>query len=280
MKLSIITINYNNKAGLQKTIDSVVCQTWKDYEWIIIDGGSTDGGRELIEKYQQHFAFWCSEPDRGVYHAMNKGVVKSKGEYLLFLNSGDVLYNEHVLKKISLILSDTDIILGNVIRADNHIFNIKYDKNLFYQLYTTSFNHQGAFIRRALLNKNPYDENFRIVSDWKFLFQTLIQENVTVEFSEEIVAIQDMTGISSDRSNKENVALNRYEREMVLNELFSPFLRKVFNDYVRYYKSPYNKYGEFLKKNSNTLYVIGRRFLKALVYIYKFSHPTCRRESL
>lgn len=280
MKLSIITINYNNKAGLQKTIDSVVCQTWKDYEWIIIDGGSTDGGRELIEEYQHHFDYWCSEPDRGVYHAMNKGVAKSNGEYLLFLNSGDMLFNEHVLKKISLILSDTDIILGNVIRADNHKYYIKYDKNLFYQLYTTSFNHQGAFIRRALLNRCPYDENFRIVSDWKFLFQTLIQENVTVEFSEEIVAIQDMTGISSDRSNKENVALNRYEREMVLNELFSPFLRNVFNDYVRYYKSPYNKYGVFLKKNSNTLYVIGRRFLKALVYIYKVSHPMCRGESL
>ena len=80
MKLSIITINYNNKAGLQKTIDSVICQTWKDYEWIIIDGGSTDGSKELIEQYQQYFAYWCSEPDKGVYNAMNKGITKAKGE--------------------------------------------------------------------------------------------------------------------------------------------------------------------------------------------------------
>ena len=78
MKLSIITINYNNKAGLQKTIDSVVAQTWRDFEWIIIDGGSTDGSKELIEQYQQHFAYWCSEPDKGVYNAMNKGIDKAK----------------------------------------------------------------------------------------------------------------------------------------------------------------------------------------------------------
>ena len=74
MKLSIITINYNNRDGLQKTIDSVVAQTWRDFEWIIIDGGSTDGSKELIEKYKDHFAFWCSEPDKGICNAMNKGI--------------------------------------------------------------------------------------------------------------------------------------------------------------------------------------------------------------
>ena len=84
MKLSIITINYNNKAGLQRTIDSVICQTCKDFEWIVIDGGSTDGSKQLIEQYQSHFAYWCSEPDNGVYHAMNKGITHAKGEYLLF----------------------------------------------------------------------------------------------------------------------------------------------------------------------------------------------------
>ena len=84
MKLSIITINYNNKAGLQKTIDSVVCQTWRDFEWIIIDGGSTDGSRELIEKYQQHFAYWCSVPSKWLdfLNRFRQGIF----DYSMYLN--------------------------------------------------------------------------------------------------------------------------------------------------------------------------------------------------
>lgn len=79
MKLSIITINYNNREGLKKTIESVLSQTFTDYEYIIIDGGSTDGSRELIEQYQSHLSFWCSEPDKGIYNAMNKGIAKARG---------------------------------------------------------------------------------------------------------------------------------------------------------------------------------------------------------
>ena len=98
MKLSIITINYNNKEGLQRTIDSVIGQTWHDFEWIIIDGGSKDGSKELIEQYQQYFAYWCSEPDKGVYNAMNKGIKHAQGEYLLFLKIHTfVFHNDFVV---------------------------------------------------------------------------------------------------------------------------------------------------------------------------------------
>ena len=89
MKLSIITVNLNNLEGLKKTYESVVCQTFTDYEWLVIDGGSTDGSREFIEEHQDKFAYWCSEPDKGIYNAMNKGIVRAKGEYLNFMNSGD-----------------------------------------------------------------------------------------------------------------------------------------------------------------------------------------------
>ena len=91
--LSIITVNLNNCDGLQKTIDSVVGQTFTDYEWIVIDGGSMDGSRELIEQYADCLAYWCSEPDNGIYNAMNKGISRATGEWLLFLNSGDSLFN-------------------------------------------------------------------------------------------------------------------------------------------------------------------------------------------
>ena len=111
MKLSIITINYNNRDGLQKTIDSVVSQTYKNFEWIIIDGGSTDGSKELIEQYQDHCAYWCSEPDKGIYNAMNKGIEKAIGDYSLFLNSGDRLHDDTVIDKIVSFLGKT--VFGN-----------------------------------------------------------------------------------------------------------------------------------------------------------------------
>jgi len=115
MKLSIITVNLNNKSGLQKTIDSVISQTYKDFEWIIIDGGSTDGSKELIEQYSQYITYWISEPDKGIYNAMNKGIVQAKGEYLQFLNSGDALYDKYVLDKILKATNITsDIITGSI----------------------------------------------------------------------------------------------------------------------------------------------------------------------
>ena len=95
-QISIITINYNNASGLEKTIRSVVEQIYNEYEYIIIDGASSDKSKEVIQEYQRYIDFWCSEKDSGIYNAMNKGIQKASGEYLLFLNSGDVLNNSAV----------------------------------------------------------------------------------------------------------------------------------------------------------------------------------------
>ena len=103
MKLSIITINFNNKDGLKRTIESVISQKFQEFEWIIIDGGSSDGSKLLIEEVARNnkklVSYWCSEPDGGIYPAMNKGIDKAKGEYILFLNSGDTLHNKNVLQE-------------------------------------------------------------------------------------------------------------------------------------------------------------------------------------
>ena len=110
MTLSIITINYNNRDGLQKTIDSVISQSFNDYEWIVIDGDSNDGSREIIEQYCDRFAYWCSEPDSGIYNAINKGLSHATGEYVQFLNSGDWLYSDNILEKaFSIIDGKNDI---------------------------------------------------------------------------------------------------------------------------------------------------------------------------
>jgi glycosyltransferase involved in cell wall biosynthesis len=105
-KLSIITINYNNSIGLKKTIESVVSQSCSEFEFIVIDGGSQDVSKEIIELHQSKINYWVSEKDKGIYHAMNKGIRASSGEYILFLNSGDVLLDDvEILNKVVLNLN-------------------------------------------------------------------------------------------------------------------------------------------------------------------------------
>lgn len=264
MKLSIITINYNNKAGLQKTIDSVVCQTWRDFEWIIIDGGSTDGSKELIEQYQQHFAYWCSEPDKGVYNAMNKGIDHAKGEYLLFLNSGDALYDKDVLQKVADQKSDTDIITGQVERMDNHQPLRVYDESILMQLYRDTLNHQGTFIKRTLFDDLRYDESLKVVSDWKFWLETIIWRNASVDTIDLFVAKQDMTGISV------NDELHRKERELIIKSLFPPIILKELSDYETLRNSSFVYDMRYLEKHSHCIYVILRKMI-SFVYciLYK-----------
>ncbi|MBT8324244.1 MAG: glycosyltransferase, partial [Winogradskyella sp.] len=114
LKLSIITVNFNNAEGLKKTVDSVTAQTWKDFEYIIIDGSSTDGSTEVIKANKNIIDRWVSEPDEGVYQAMNKGISMANGEYLLFLNSGDHFYKDDVLEKFHKELKEQDLIYFNL----------------------------------------------------------------------------------------------------------------------------------------------------------------------
>ena len=236
MKLSIITINYNNKAGLQKTIDSVICQTWKDFEWIVIDGGSTDGSKELIEQYQQHFAYWCSEPDKGVYNAMNKGIAKAKGEYLNFMNSGDIFAEANVLEKLFACGYDEDVITGQVLRKDNHQLLRKCDKNIVRQIVCDTLNHQGSFIKRTLFDSYSYREDYRIVSDWIAWMEWLLKSNHTFRYVDIVVAIQDMQGISNVQNE-----IQRSERCRAIQEYFG---ERVGEELSRLYKSESYLQGE------------------------------------
>ena len=269
MKLSIITINYNNKEGLQKTIASVICQTWKDYEWIVIDGGSTDGSRGLIEQYQEHFTYWCSEPDKGIYNAMNKGAAKAKGEYLLFLNSGDALYNKNVLQQVDDMYLDVDIISGQVERMDNHQLLRIYDESILMQLYQNTLNHQGTFIKRRLFDDLRYDENYKIVSDWKFWLEAIIWRNASVKVISLLVSKQDVTGISSDSLY---VNLDKKERKEVMDRLLPNVIQKELQDYQTLRNSSYVYDMNYLERNFYGVFV-GLRKLISLIYrvLYKTS---------
>ena len=127
-KYTIITINFNNSAELRQTIESVLGQTMKDFEYIVIDGGSTDGSVEVIKDYADHIDYWVSEPDKGVYNAMNKGLGKAHGEYVNFMNSGDTFHSPDVLEEVDSKIGDADILFGNVC---NRATGIRYGGIIF-----------------------------------------------------------------------------------------------------------------------------------------------------
>ena len=184
-KLSIITINYNNLEGLKRTVESVVNQTWHEFEYIIIDGASNDGSAAYIESQSHHFDYWVSEKDSGIYNAMNKGIKVATGEYLLFLNSGDELIDIEALNKNHFHLEEMDLIYFDInVISDTTSFIKKYPKFLsFTFLYDDTIHHQSTFIRKSLFNKiGYYDEKLKIVSDWKFFIVALIKENASYKY--------------------------------------------------------------------------------------------------
>ena len=221
MKLSIITVNYNDAEGLERTIKSVISQTFHDYEFIIIDGGSTDDSVNIIKKYERHIDYWVSEHDGGIYPGMNKGLRQAKGEYLNFMNGGDCYHSEDVLEKIFALETDADIITGA--HAENGIRNIGEGGVTMLDLYKWAIDHQASFIRREVALRHPYDEKYRIVSDWKFFIEALIFDNCSFYYTDTIVVDVDMKGISNTNST-----LDAQEREAVLRELFP---ERVLNDY-------------------------------------------------
>lgn len=256
MKFSIITINYNNRDGLQKTINSVVSQTFKDYEWIIIDGGSTDGSRELIEQYQDSLAFWCSEPDKGVYNAMNKGIDHAKGEYLNFMNSGDTYENESTLQMVFKENITADIAYGNWLRIyPDHEKYMKAPENIsLSSIYKENICHQAMFIKREIHKKEKYDERYKIYGDWA-LWQKMALEGKSFQYLPYTICRFEAGAGLSDTHTKEkkieekwihgiypsNILLLLQENKDLKNELHAigPKIRNILS--IRKNHPVYNK---------------------------------------
>lgn len=213
VKLSVITINYNNCAGLEKTLASIFGQTFKDFEYIVIDGGSTDGSVELLERYREKFSHCISEPDRGIYHAMNKGVQLAQGNYLLFLNSGDWLFDSNSLDNFFLVPPVDDIIYANLnVVGPENTFIKTYPSHLdFEYMVRDTLPHPATLIKRNLFEKvGLYDENLKIVSDWKFFIVALFTYNATYKHLDFVCSSYDYTGVSADQKNAHLIQAERY----------------------------------------------------------------------
>lgn len=221
MKYSIITICYNDCDGLRRTIDSVLNQTCKDFEFIVIDGGSTDGSADIIKAHAAQIDYWVSERDKGIYNAMNKGIRQAHGEYLSFMNSGDCFHNERVLEDLLPSLGP-DIVMGC---TQMGVAVLKpHTPVTLYSLCIHGVSHQATIYRRSLFEQEQYDENIRLSADWKFTIKHLIVNNCSYATTDVVVADFDTTGISYQ--NPERV---HEERRAILRQLLP---ERMADDYV------------------------------------------------
>ena len=254
-KISIITINYNNLKGLKKTVESVLSQSWKEFEYIVIDGGSTDGSVDYIKKNKDKFDIWISEPDKGVYHAMNKGIQKATGEYLIFLNSGDHFYKKNVLQKNEIHLKNYDLIYFNqYVVGSNKKFIKDYPDSLSFAYFLKdNLPQQATFIKRKLFDiTGLFKEDFKIVADWKFFIECVCKYQVSYFHVDKILTVFYLGGLSS---LPENMKVIYEEKQEVLKKDYSPYLRDL--EEVLEYKTIINN----LRRSRIIRWLIKLRFL-------------------
>lgn len=203
MNLTIITINYNNVAGLRKTLNSVAKQTWMYLEHIIVDGGSTDESVDVIHSYAELYADrypikWISEPDKGVYDAMNKGIKMAVGEYCLFMNSGDSLVSSMTLKQVNLNNHREDLVVGYSLEEQtNRQIRYSLSRLSLLEVMQYGISHQAMFIKRRLFDTlGYYSTDLKILSDCEFLYKCALNDISFVNL-DECVALVEPGGLSN-----------------------------------------------------------------------------------
>ena len=199
--ISIVTINLNNKEGLRKTIESVVNQTYKDIEYIIIDGCSTDGSVDVIKEYADKLAYWCSEKDGGIFNAFNKAIPHINGEYCLFLNSGDMFHANDVVEK-AVPLLDKDICYGNELKVGKRTYIARFPDRLDeYFFKTSALPHQSTFIKTELLKEHPYSEDWKILGEWLWGRERIMVDKRSYRHLNFVVSDYNLEGLSSVHQN-------------------------------------------------------------------------------
>lgn len=236
-KVSIITINYNDGNGLEKTILSIVSQTVIDYEFIVIDGGSADNSVDVVKKYENKIKFWVSEKDNGIYDAQNKGVSKATGEYLIFLNSGDSFFDKNVISKFCDFekANHKKVVYGNtnIIDSDGSSRILcppqKIDLNFW---YANTLNHQAVFMHNSLFQKyGVFSTKYKYASDFEHLFRIFVKEPTEFAYMNELVCNYDNTGLTSKGEFHKLIIEERKEiLKLHVNESqFSEMRRAYFN---------------------------------------------------
>jgi glycosyltransferase involved in cell wall biosynthesis len=224
MKLSIITVCFNEKENIEQTLKSVVEQDFKDFEYIVIDGGSTDGTVEIIKKYQPSIGFFVSEKDSGVYNAMNKGIAKATGEYLLFLNGGDFIYDNKVLSRVfgehdiraDIVYGDEQILKNDNSRQLVNLRNEVIGKKFW---FNRTLPHQSTFMKKKLFDEfGLYDERYKIAADYDFFMKCLYKNKHSFQYVPLTIAVWNDQGISNQEKYREQ---HLAERRQIQKKFFS-----------------------------------------------------------
>jgi len=263
INLTIITVNLNNADGLEKTAQSISRLTYQYYEWLIIDGASGDGFLSVIQKYNKFITKWLSEPDDGIYCAMNKGVRFATGNMLLFMNSGDIFLNENTLDFLSECkFSEREIIVGQSQFANSKIIYPSADDALYlnkkrYFCFQNGFiPHQATFIPRQLLLFDPYDESMKISSDLDFFLKMTLYKRVKVRFIKKLIAICDKNGISN----------HQQYRTIALQEDLK--IRKKYFGFWYYYYKLHKKLNNLVKRTDTSFIKMVYKLLRVILVIF------------
>lgn len=262
-RVSIVTVCYNEEEFIEETILSVIKQTFKDYEYIIIDGGSTDNTLNIINKYSQKITKVISEKDHGIYNAMNKGLRASTGEYMLFLNAKDRIYNESVLEKIFEANPSEEVVYGDVLMTDRRKVSriLNYPKQLGLKfILSNNICHQAIITKRELYYKyGNFDESFKYYADYDFLLRILLKHNCSTKYMPFIFSIYDLCGITSD-NNKQNEFDKEWYNAIKNNCNYSQKMMYFVCQSIHH--NPISKW--VLKQNENNF------FIKNLLKIWRF----------
>ena len=234
MKYSIITVNYNNCEGLRRTIESVISQTFRDFEFIVIDGGSTDGSADVLRQYDKDITYWVSERDNGIYNAMNKGIRRATGDYLNFMNSGDCFYDPQVLQHVSEVVGEAsklcrgyDIIVGRDYHYSEELHqghaSVQPPRTTMMHFFVATLDHQSSFIRRELFDGSPYREDYRLVSDWIFFTEQIVSKGKYVKFIPDIVCRREEGGLSEQQHERNRKEIGQWLHQYLPQGIYDDY---------------------------------------------------------
>ena len=217
-KITIITVCYNAIQNIESTILSVISQTYKNVEYIVIDGNSNDGTIDIIKKYSNSIDKWVSEPDKGIYDAMNKGIKMASGDWLNFMNAGDVFYSNDTIENIVEDFTDAAIVYGYVIRdlgrKSFSAHGITCSSPKIIDFINSSFQHQACFIDKRMFDQyGGYSTELRLAADSKFFFDVVAINHEKTKYINMPIAIFNMDGAST-----RNAAVYKEERELFLRQ--------------------------------------------------------------
>lgn len=236
--LSIITVCFRAKSALQTTMDNVLRQTFRPLEYLVIDGGSDDGTTDLLKQYTSSFSQkdisfrYLSEPDHGIYDAMNKGSRMASGTWLLFLNAGDLLADDHVLEQIFAASTSADILYGDTLciyQGNTKKYPALPIDHLTYEM---AFCHQSALIRRELLLEHPYDTSYKVCADHQFFLSMYLQKK-TFQYYPVPIAIYEIAGYSDNNKMLSHREKHRMQKELGISHFSVRWLLRECSFYCK-----------------------------------------------